>query len=166
MGDGLMEKDLGVGEFGIIDPQEPFSRNPFLPDQDEVTVKQLPERLNSGEGQAFFSRIQKLLDTTQPHFVFDCAQLRELDAGGIHLLLLCLEEVMKCNGDVKLAAVPPGPAAILEVTGVDSLFEIFDSTADAVQSFHYLPAQEWTLQVPFNASPTLTDAAPAACGAD
>jgi len=182
MGTDLMGKDLesptgGLGavrsqkvirtfESHQIDVQESFSRNPFLPDHDEVTVQQLPEGLNGGEGKTFFCQIQKLLNTNQPHFVFDCAKLRELDAVGIHLLLQCLEEVMKCNGDVKLAAVPPGPTTVLEATGVDSLFEIFDSTADAVQSFHYLPAQEWEMQAPLNASQTLADMSPAACGAD
>jgi hypothetical protein len=47
---------------------------------------------------------------------------------------------MKRNGDVKLAAIPPGAAAILELTRVDRLFEAFDNTADAVNSFQQLPA--------------------------
>jgi len=43
---------------------------------------------------------------------------------------------MKANGDVKLAAIPPEAAAILKLTRVDRLFETFDSTADAVNSFN------------------------------
>jgi anti-anti-sigma factor len=159
----------GIQEFELHhdDLREAFERNPFLPDHDEVTVQRLPERLSSDEGQRFFHQVQKLLNTTtQPHFVFDFAQVLELDAVGIHLLLQCLEEVMKVNGDVKLAAVPSAPASVLEQTGVDSLFEIFDSTADAVQSFHYVPAQEWAIPVPLNATPSPAVAAPAACGAD
>ncbi len=42
---------------------------------------------------------------------------------------------MKRNGDVKLASIPPAAAAILELTRVGRLFETFDSTADAVNSF-------------------------------
>ena len=76
------------------------------------------------------------LNETQPRMVFDLAQVRELDTNGVQMLLLCLEEVMKRNGDLKLAAVPAGPAVMLEVTGVDRLFEIFESAADAVESFH------------------------------
>jgi anti-anti-sigma regulatory factor len=111
--------------------------------------------------------MQKLLNATQPRFVFDFAHVRELDAVGIHLLLQCLEEVMKLNGDVKLAALPPGPAAMLERAGVDSLFEIFDSTADAVQSFYHLPLNnEEPMRVPLRANHTPISGATAGFAAD
>ena len=51
-----------------------------------------------------------------------------------------IEEVMKRNGDIKLAAVPPAPAVILELTGVDRFFEIYENASDAVESFHQFPA--------------------------
>jgi anti-sigma B factor antagonist len=72
--------------------------------------------------------------------VLDCSRVRELDSAGIQVLLHCLEEAMKRNGDVKLAAIPPAAAEILELTKVDSLFEAFDSIRDAVNSFHQFPA--------------------------
>jgi len=156
-----------VQEFGQHhdDLQEASNRNLFLPDH-EVVVHRLPEKLNSGEGQRFFHQVEQLLSATQPRFVFDFTRVRELDAVGIHLLLQCLEEVMKLNGDVKLAAVPPGPAAILELTGVNRLFEIFDITADAVKSFHDLPLHEDPVAVSLNASQTSAGAITALYGAD
>jgi hypothetical protein len=73
--------------------------------------------------------------------VLDCSKVKQLDSAGIQVLLRCLEEAMKRNGDVKLAAIPPGAAAILALTRVDRLFEAFDSTADAVSSFHRVRIQ-------------------------
>jgi hypothetical protein len=58
---------------------------------------------------------------------------------GLQVLLHCLEEAMKRNGDVKLAAIPPAAAAILELTRVDRLFEAFDDTVTAVNSFYQFP---------------------------
>ena len=101
-----------------------------------VIVCELPERLNSGEAQAFFGQVREVLSRAQPRVVFDLALLHELDATGVQMLLQCLEEVMKRNGDLKLAAVPPRAAAVLELTSVDRLFEIFENAADAVESFH------------------------------
>jgi hypothetical protein len=75
--------------------------------------------------------------------VLDCSKVRKLDSAGIQVLLSCLEEAMKRNGDVKLAAIPPGAAAILELARVDHLFEAFDSTADAVNSFHRFPTNSF-----------------------
>jgi len=62
-----------------------------------------------------------------------------MDRRVIQLLLGCLEEAIKRNGDVKLSAVPKAAKAILEVTGVSRLFEVFDTNAEALISFQLLP---------------------------
>jgi anti-anti-sigma regulatory factor len=129
-----------------------LTMDPFLQDQAEVIVRQVPERLSSEDGQKFFHQVQKLLCTTQPRFVFDFTHVRKLDVVGIDVLLQCLKEVMKLNGDVKLAAVRRGPAAILARTGVDSLFETFDSAAEAMRSFDPFPLHGTTMEVPVCAS--------------
>jgi anti-sigma B factor antagonist len=101
-----------------------------------VAVKQLPENFSLKQGRLFFREVDSCWNADRPRVVLDCSKVRELDRAGIHVLLSCLEEAMKRNGDVKLAAIPPGAAAILELARVDHLFEAFDNTADAVNSFH------------------------------
>jgi len=88
------------------------------------------------EGRNFLLEVESSLKADRPRLVLDCSKVRQLDSAGIQVLLHCLEEAMKRNGDVKLAAVPPAAAAFLELTKVDSLFEAFDSAADAVNSFY------------------------------
>jgi anti-anti-sigma factor len=104
-----------------------------------VIVKHLPEKLSLEQASAFFCEVEPFLKTDRPRVVFDCSNVTLLDSTGIQILLRCLEEAMKRNGDVKLAAIPPGPAKILELTEVDSLFENFENAADAVESFYRLP---------------------------
>jgi anti-anti-sigma regulatory factor len=58
-----------------------------------------------------------------------------MDTDAIHLLLSSLEEVMKYNGDVRLASLRPRAELALRMAGVDRLFEIFPSTEAAAQSF-------------------------------
>ncbi len=106
----------------------------------KVAVKQLPARSSAKHRLSFLREIQGSMDAHRPRMVLDCSNTRELDRQAVYLLLCCLEEAMKRNGDVKLAALPPGAGAILEVTGVKRLFDIYDTTADAVNSFHFLPA--------------------------
>jgi anti-sigma B factor antagonist len=105
-----------------------------------VTVKQLPEKLSVQQGRLFFREVESCLNSDRPRVVFDCSKVQQLDSAGIHLLLNCLEEAMKRNGDVKLAAISPRAAATLELTKVDRLFETFNNIADAVNSFNQLPA--------------------------
>jgi len=104
-----------------------------------VIVKQLPDDLSVKQGRVFFREVEECLNSDRPRIVFDCSKLQQLDSAGIHVLLRCLEEAMKRNGDVKLAALPAAAAATLEVTGVNRLFEFFDTTTDAVCSFQQIP---------------------------
>jgi anti-sigma B factor antagonist len=104
-----------------------------------VIVKQLPDKFSVEQGRTFLLEVESSLKTDRPRLVLDCSQVRQLDSAGIQVLLHCLEEAMKRNGDVKLASVPRAAAEILELTKVDSLFEAFDSPADAVRSFYQFP---------------------------
>ncbi|MGA7687062.1 MAG: STAS domain-containing protein [Terriglobales bacterium] len=101
-----------------------------------VVVKQLPERVGTQQAQALFRELQPALETDRPRLVFDFTGVRSFDSAGVELLLRCMEEAMKRNGDLKLAALSPQMAVILEMTRVDRLFEIFDNCNAAVESFH------------------------------
>lgn len=87
----------------------------------------------------FLLEIDSCIDLNRPRIVLDCSRLREVDGPVIQLMLHCLEEAMKRNGDVKLAALPAEGVGLLELTGVSRLFDIFNTTAEAVNSFHQLP---------------------------
>jgi anti-sigma B factor antagonist len=101
-----------------------------------VVVKQLPETVSAQEAQAFFRELAPVLETDRPRLVFDFTGVRHFDSAGVELLLRCMEEAMKRNGDLKLAALSPQLSVILEMTRVDRLFELFDNCNDAVESFH------------------------------
>jgi anti-sigma B factor antagonist len=112
-----------------------------------VTVQQLPEHFTREQANLFLREVEPFLNVDRPRIVFDFSNVRQLGSVGVELLLCCMEEVMKRNGDLKLAAVSAGPKAVLEFTGIDLLFEIYESASEAVQSFHRIPAQAFQ-QVP------------------
>lgn len=118
-----------------------------------VIVLQLPEKLVVGRVHSFSKQIEALLKTHHPRVVFDLSLVSEMDGAGVKMLLDSMEEVMKRNGDLKLAAISPAPAAILESTGVDHLFEIFDLTSDAVESFDRFPAHVFHAAQPWSHNP-------------
>jgi anti-sigma B factor antagonist len=104
-----------------------------------VTVKQLPERVGLRQAQELVRELEPFLKHDHPCVVFDFAGVRHLDSAGIEMLLRCMEEAMKRNGDIKLAAIPPPIAVILKLTRVDCLFEIFPNASDAVESYYRFP---------------------------
>jgi anti-sigma B factor antagonist len=72
--------------------------------------------------------------------VFDLSQVRQIDAAGVDMLLTCMSEAMRRDGDLKLAALSPQAAIVLELTRTDRLFEIYDNSTDAVRSYSsFLP---------------------------
>ena len=100
-----------------------------------VTVTQLPETLSMQQGRIFFQELESRMNINRPCIVLDCSSVREMDRFAVHMLLCCLEEAMKRNGDVRLVGVPESAREILEVTRVDRLFEIYDNRDEAVNSF-------------------------------
>lgn len=105
-----------------------------------VIVKHIPERLTQKQARTFVQEIKPVLQTDRPQVVFNLSQVRQLDAAGVDMLLNCMSEAMKRDGDVKLAALSPQAAVVLELTRTDRLFEIYENSNDAVRSFSsYLP---------------------------
>jgi anti-anti-sigma regulatory factor len=100
-----------------------------------VTVKHLPEKVSGEIERAFLGELKSSLHSDSPRIIMNCSNLRALNVPAIHLLLCCLEEAMKRNGDVRLAAVPKALKPSLQTFGLDRLFKIFDSDGEAIKSF-------------------------------
>jgi len=103
--------------------------------QGPVIVMELPQELTQAGASSFLESLQPLLETSRPCVVLDCSQVRHIDSAGVEMLLHCLGEAMKRDGDLKLAAVSPESAVILELMRVDRLFEVFETSEEAAHSF-------------------------------
>ena len=100
-----------------------------------VVVMELPEQFSLDQVKNFLQELEPFLDSPRPRIVLDCSQVRHLDSAGVEMLLQCMEEAMKRDGDLKLAAVSPESAVILELMRVDRVFEVFGTSEEAVRSF-------------------------------
>jgi anti-anti-sigma factor len=123
----------------------------FMKSSGPVIVMELPEQLDHAQVQSFLSEVKPLLEADRPRMVLDCSLVRYIDSTGVEMLLHCMEEAMKRDGDLKLAAVSPESAVILELMRVDRLFETFETSEAAVQSFHVFPTYENPQTEPWNA---------------
>jgi anti-anti-sigma factor len=117
-----------------------------------VQVKQLPAAMTAKQARLFLGELESCMNTDRPCVVLDCSNVRQMDRSVIHLLLCCLEKAIKRNGDVKLSSVPAAARSILDLTGVNRLFEVFDTNAEALISFQLLPINA-ALQLTATAGP-------------
>ncbi len=101
-----------------------------------VVVERLPEVTSEDQAQRFLGKMQRLMSDRRPRVVLDCSGLSQTDKPVLNLLLSCLEEAMKRNGDARLSFVSPSAQAELKSIGADRLFQVFASNAEAVNSFH------------------------------
>jgi anti-anti-sigma factor len=77
-------------------------------------------------------------EIVRPNIVLDLSSLNRFDAGVLDLLLCCLEEALKRNGDVRLAALHPDVKAMLDAAGAGRLFRIYATVEEGVASFRRL----------------------------
>ncbi len=101
-----------------------------------VSVRKLPEQISATQLQQVYNDLEGCLRADRPAVVLDCSKLRSIDSSGLHLMLCCLEEAMKRNGDVRLATVSQEIFSVMQRAGIDSLFQHFETVGDAIESFH------------------------------
>jgi len=100
-----------------------------------ISIRKLPAKLDSAHQKALYQELESCINVDRPSVVLDCSMVAEFDRRAIHLLLCCLEEAMKRNGDVRLAALQPAAQSLLKSTGLDAIFQAFDDISEAVDSF-------------------------------
>lgn len=101
-----------------------------------VVVMELPEQIGTSQVPEILEDVSTLLEFQRPRIVFDCSQVKSIDSDGVEMLLYCLDEAMKRDGDLKLAAISPQAKMILEIMRVEGIFEIFETAGEAVRSFN------------------------------
>jgi anti-sigma B factor antagonist len=100
-----------------------------------VSIGRLPLELNRAKNQSSYHDLERCINVNRPAVVLDCSMVQVFDRPVLHLLLCCLEEAMKRNGDIRLAALSPEAQSVLESTGVDRLFHCFETVDEAVESY-------------------------------
>jgi anti-anti-sigma factor len=100
-----------------------------------VVVRELPAKLDRHSETALLNDLRAAMNVERPAVVLDCSRLCAMDVRAIHLLLCCLEEAMKRNGDVRLAAVSPEANDSLRGLRIDQLFQVFENSEQAIDSF-------------------------------
>lgn len=101
-----------------------------------TVVMDLPENLDQLNCKALLDEVKPVFANRRPCLVFDGSKVRRVDRHGLELLLNCLEEAMKRNGDVKLASVSVELAIMMELTKLDRLFETYYDCDSAIESYH------------------------------
>ncbi len=110
-----------------------------------VNLLSLEGRLRAADAVQLKLELDQLLDAGRFRIVIDLARLEDSSDGisspGLRVLMEARKRARDWKltdlegGDVRLASLPKGIKQIFDMTGFTSLFEIYESTVDAVGSF-------------------------------
>jgi len=101
-----------------------------------VTILSLQGDLVIGEPEAMFKKtVTRLLEQGQVYLLVDLSQVGFLDSSGLGALVRAMTNAQKEGGQTKLLNAGAQVRRLLEMTKLDSVFEIHDDLERAVSSF-------------------------------
>jgi len=101
-----------------------------------VIVIEVPTAIDAKQARTFVRELaNNIARVVRPCVVLDCARARRVDGAFLYLLLCSLEEAMKRNGDLRLAGLPEAARPALQSMGMERLFRLYSSAAEAAESF-------------------------------
>ncbi len=101
-----------------------------------VTILNIVGRLTIDEAaQHLKNDIEGLISRDRLHVVLNLAQVPYIDSGGLGQLVASYGSVKKAGGAMKLLNVNSRNHDLLVITRLVTVFESFDSEAEAVRSF-------------------------------
>jgi anti-anti-sigma regulatory factor len=105
-----------------------------------IITEAFPDCTRKADCQAFLQRFRLLLfNTYRPVVVLDMSHSPQMNAAGIELLLNCITEVTRRDGELKLAAPSAQTELILELTQLTGIVERFGTVDQARASLEIRP---------------------------
>ena len=101
-----------------------------------VTVLDIVGRLTMDQAaQHLKDKINSLISQQRTNIIVNLQNVPYIDSGGLGQLVASYGSVMKADGALKLLNINTRNHDLLSITRLVTLFESFDSEAEAVQSF-------------------------------
>ena len=101
-----------------------------------VTVLALQGRITMDEGDiALREAVSDLLETGTRNIIIDLGKITFIDSFGIGQLIGCYVTVTDQGGLLKLCDLSSRMSSILQITKLNTVFEVYSSEAEAMDSF-------------------------------
>lgn len=95
-------------------------------------VVELPEFVDAKRTRRLIRDMKAALRVDHVNLTLDLSRVEEMDSAGADMLLQCMLEVTKRDGTLALAGISPVAATILELTGLDRVFDILPDAPPVV----------------------------------
>jgi len=105
-------------------------------EEEGISILQLKGRLTFGpEDILLDDEIRDKLAARRVRVVIDLANVDKIDSAGLGTLLYARGELRRAGGGLALANLQPAQMKVLLVAKLETVFDVFDSQLDAINSF-------------------------------
>lgn len=92
-------------------------------------------RVDSSTAQEFDSAIQSLFDKGHHNLVLNLSEVSYMSSAGLRTLVSAMKESKRQGGKIALASLSDRVKEVLELAGLNNLFDIYEENTAAVGSF-------------------------------
>lgn len=104
------------------------------PLHDEIWVVSPEGRIDLAAAGAVEDAFNGLLNEGRARIVVDCSQVSYMASAGLRVLVLTLRRARNLGGDLRLAAANQSVQQVLKMSGMDSIFTLYATVAEAAAS--------------------------------
>jgi anti-sigma B factor antagonist len=103
--------------------------------REEVTLVEVSGRIDSMNANQLGEALSSEINSGHTHMVLDLANVEYMSSAGLREIVSALKKVRSSTGDVRLAQPSSRVREVLEMAGLDTIFQIFGTLVEAVGSF-------------------------------
>jgi anti-sigma B factor antagonist len=102
---------------------------------DSVTLVEVGGRVDSMSAAQLGETLSSQIDTGNIQLVLDLIAVDYMSSAGLREIVSGLKKVKRAGGDLRIAQPSERVREVLEMAGLDTIFQIYDTADDAVGSF-------------------------------
>ncbi len=102
---------------------------------DAVTVIEVKGRIDSMNAGELGEALSGEISLGKKQIVLDLAQVAYMSSAGLRELVAAYRKVQNLDGDLRIAQPSSRVLDVLEMSGLDTIFQIFPTNTEAVGSF-------------------------------
>jgi anti-anti-sigma factor len=103
--------------------------------QERVAVVQVQGRIDSSTANELGAALSHTIEDGYHQLVLDIGGVDYMSSAGLREMVAALKKVRNRGGDMRVAQVNERVFEVLEMSGLNTIFQIFDSPVAAIRSF-------------------------------
>jgi len=106
-----------------------------IQEMNRVDLVEVSGRVDSSTAADLGAKMNERINNGTLNIVVDLSQVDYMSSGGLRELVAALKRVKKDGGDLRLCSPSPRVREVLDLAGLDTIFQIFEEQVKAVGSF-------------------------------